>query len=98
MCSTKPERYSPSNRVPDPVILDSFDQLLAEKQNEPMKRRSAAFYEGDKRNCRSGEQKRKKELIATYLQGRNVWPQDSALKELGDILLTAFFAEDHPMS
>jgi phosphopantothenoylcysteine synthetase/decarboxylase len=30
----QPELYSPSNRVPDPVILDSLDQILAERQNE----------------------------------------------------------------
>jgi DNA-binding SARP family transcriptional activator len=45
-----------------------------------------------------GSKKRKKELIATYLQGRNVWPHDTALKEVGDALLVTFFTEDHPLS
>jgi hypothetical protein len=45
-----------------------------------------------------GSKKKKKELIATYLQGRNIWPHNRALKEVRDALLTAFFTEDHPMS
>lgn len=64
--------------------------------NDP-KRFSSYLKQAMKETVALGSKKRKKELVETYVMGRNVWPQDTTLKDVGDALLDAFIVRDHPI-